>query len=97
MSESNGNGNSETIGEVHRPNAASLANLRPPWKPGESGNPKGRRTCGAVAREYLNSFAEQGLTLADMQAIIAEPTEPAVKVQAAMRMIEAAERGGLQP
>lgn len=24
------------------PNAASLANLRPPWQPGQSGNPQGR-------------------------------------------------------
>lgn len=26
----------------HRPSTGSLANLRPPWKPGQSGNPKGR-------------------------------------------------------
>jgi hypothetical protein len=33
------------------------------WKPGQSGNPAGRpKNAGATKKEWLNTFAAQGLT-----------------------------------
>jgi hypothetical protein len=46
----NGNGN----GRGRHPN--SLANLRP-CKPGQSGNPAGRKTAGATVKEHWNRMA----------------------------------------
>ena len=42
------------------PNEKSLANLRPPWKPGESGNPKGRPKRRTLEEE-VNALLEKPL------------------------------------
>jgi hypothetical protein len=62
-------------------------NLKPPWKPGESGNPAGRKTAGASVREWMNSFAEAELTPAQLRAISLDESMPATKIAAAQRML----------
>jgi len=46
-------------------NPNSLANLRPAWKPGESGNPAGER--GPIITPILRRFAD--MTVEELQAI----------------------------
>ena len=60
------------------PTEKSLANLRPPWKPGESGNPKGRakgskNTLESIVRAKLDEQlpgAADGTTKLDVLAEI---------------------------
>lgn len=46
----------KTAREIGKENR--LANLRPPWKPGQSGNGVGRRRGGASISEWINAFLE---------------------------------------
>jgi hypothetical protein len=53
------------IGTIHRKrggggakNPNSLANLRPPWRPGENPNPNGRLTAGAVVKQHWNAMSD---------------------------------------
>ena len=60
------------------PSEKSLANLRPPWKPGESGNPKGRpkgskNSFESIVRSKLDeqvAGAPEGTTKLDVLADI---------------------------
>ena len=60
------------------PNANSLANLRPPWHQGQSGNRKGRPNSGGSLIEYVHELmdeAEPGVakyTLEELSAIAAD-------------------------
>ena len=57
-----------------------------PYKPGESGNPTGRKTYGAYASEWMNSMAtwtEEQL----LKVIGNRKNEPAAKVAAAQRVL----------
>ena len=49
MADENIGGNSEQISESE---ARRLANLRPPWQPGESGNPSGRPKKKPITEMY---------------------------------------------
>jgi len=40
-------------------NPNSLANLKPPWKPGESGNPESKNLGGQVISKYMKALLEQ--------------------------------------
>ena len=60
------------------PHANSLANLRPPWQPGQSGNRAGRPNTGGSLIEYiheLGSESEPGIAkypLEELEAISAD-------------------------
>ncbi len=60
------------------PSANSLANLRPPWQPGQSGNRKGRPNTGGSLIEYIHELmdeAEPGVakyTLEELNALGAD-------------------------
>jgi hypothetical protein len=63
------------------------------FKPGQSGNPKGRVTAGATVREWWNVLAEQGLTPRQLQRIIADPDSPFPKIEAAIQILQSIELG----
>lgn len=65
------------------------------WKAGQSGNPAGRRRCGAVVRDWLNILASQECTAADLDSIVSDPDAPATKVIAARSMLRATTEKGL--
>jgi hypothetical protein len=67
--------------------ARSLANLRSPWKPGESGNVKGRPSAGAALREWGNILGEAELTEQELRDIAGDPKAPMLKRAAADRML----------
>lgn len=75
-------------------NPNSLANLKPA-KPGEVRNPQGRKTAGASIREWVNSFAEADLTLAQLRKIAKSPKEGWTRRAAAERIIRTMEAGDL--
>lgn len=66
-----------------------------PYKPGESGNPEGRKTAGATLREWFNSLAERGLTEAEVRAIAKDRNAPWPKRSAALRVLRTLEDGDL--
>jgi hypothetical protein len=80
------------IGADQRPTrviaAASLANLKPPFKVGHSGNPRGRPSAGLVVSEWYNQIAHWSLP--EIQAIIDDPEAPAAQKLAAVEWMEAA-------
>lgn len=45
------------IGQEHRQHPNSLANLRPPWQPGESPNPGGRPRGASILAPFLREMA----------------------------------------
>lgn len=45
----------ETSGEKHN----GSTNLRPPWKPGQSGNPKGRPPAGQAVADMVRKVLEE--------------------------------------
>ncbi len=61
--------------------ARRLANLRSPWKPGESGNAAGRPRAGASVREQINAL--QDATGDELAGIVADDTKPAHRRAAA--------------
>ena len=79
--------------------AASLANLRPPWKPGQSGNPNGRPNSGHVLIDYVHDLmAEEAdgtarYTLEQLEAIGADHRASHPKAMAA-RLITLARTPG---
>ena len=74
------------------------------WKPGQSGNPKGRPAIGASIRNWLNVLAEENedgsakYTMADIRAIAEAPEDSkkfsATKRAAARQLIEIATKYG---
>jgi hypothetical protein len=69
---------------------ASLANLKP-FKPGESGNPKGRPSAGAAVKEWINLLAGKDLTEDDWWEILRNKKEPGNKRYAALHLIRGLE------
>lgn len=61
------------------------------WKPGQSGNPRGRPSAGLVIKEYINSLSDKDLTREQIFAISKDPKEPWSKRMAAIRMVRAIE------
>lgn len=57
------------------------------WKPGQSGNPAGRKALGASVNEFMNSLEDA--TEADLRKIIDDPESGAKKVIAARRVLSA--------
>lgn len=55
------------------------------WKPGQSGNPKGRPTAGACIVEWMNEMREW--PLARIEKAMNDPKSPAAKVVAARTWI----------
>ena len=64
---------------------ASLRNLRPPWKPGQSGNPAGRPRCGSVSlfrawravqrgdTETVRRFLSESSSGPEFRAMVSDP------------------------
>lgn len=68
---------------------ANPENLRPPWKPGESGNPEGRPAAGASIKEFTNIL--QGMTELEVRAIARDKSAPVFKRAAAERWLRSIE------
>jgi hypothetical protein len=68
----------------------SKKNLKP-WKPGESGNPKGRTSVGASVREHMNAMAEAQLTFEELKLIATDTRAPITRQAAAQRLMRMAE------
>ncbi len=67
------------------------ANLRPPWPPGVSGNPKGRRTAGASVREWVNSLVEGRVPAPALRKIADDEREEPARRAAAVRVLRMVE------
>src|SRR5688572_9189950 len=65
------------------------------WKPGQSGNPAGRKTAGAVLRDWLNALGEKELPEAELRAIGRDKAAPWAKRAAAKRLLRTMESGDL--
>ena len=76
------------ITDMRQPmNENSLANLQPPWQPGQSGNPRGRPAAGASVIEWMNLMAEWPEE--KIEAMAEDPQAPANKRIAARRLLAA--------
>ncbi len=75
-------------------NPASIANLIP-FKPGESGNPLGRRTAGAYVREQVNSLANKDLSESQLRTIANDKSLGWTMRAAAQRILATLERGDM--
>ncbi len=64
----------------------SLANLKPPWQPGESGCP-GRKTAGAYISEWINQLT--GRTREHVETVYTDETADMAKRIAAARVLRA--------
>ena len=64
----------------------SLANLKPPWQPGESGSP-GRKSAGAYISEWINELAIR--TREHVDAVLADESANVAKRIAAARVLRA--------
>lgn len=70
----------------------SLANLRPAWRDGESGNAKGRPSAGLVIREWWNALASKGE--AEWRRVADDAAEPGAKRIAAKRLLDGLDGDG---
>lgn len=62
------------------------------WKPGQSGNPEGRKTLGATVREELNSFAcDKDLNEQKLRRIARDPGEHPNRRTAAVQFLRSFE------
>jgi len=75
-------------------NERSRKNLKP-FKPGQSGNPAGRKTAGATIREHMNAMAEADLTETQLRTIARGKNEPWPRRAAAERILRTLEAGDL--
>ena len=66
--------------------ARMLANLRPPWKPGQTGNPNGRRSYERSFREYLMDIAPK--TEDDLKKIRRDRALPMLQRKAAETILK---------
>lgn len=65
------------------------------WKPGQSGNPKGRTPAGATIREHINSMCDAGLTEDEIRKIARDRSQPWPRRAAAERILRTFEAGDL--
>lgn len=76
---------------THQASGAGRGGIVPPaekrWKPGQSGNPKGRPNAGAAVREWLNVM--QSWTLERIRGVLTDPKARANKVAAARIWVHA--------
>jgi Family of unknown function (DUF5681) len=81
---------SQAIKTVH-PEASPISGVVPPkehrWKPGQSGNPKGRPNAGAMVRDFYNEMA--GKTTEELLKILRAPNVHAAKKRAAIEWLRA--------
>lgn len=76
----------------------TLANLRP-FRPGQSGNPAGRREGGAYIAEFINAFLTVGedghpnYTRRDLEVIVADPQSAPAAVAAARQVLKMMQSG----
>lgn len=69
------------------------------WKPGQSGNPRGRTTAGAAVGDWLNILCDvhddgrPKYIRADIEAIVDDPNEAPAKVIAARQILHAMDSG----
>ena len=74
-------------GHGHHPN--SLANLRPPWKSGQAGNPYGRKPGVVWVSEHVSSLLAENAdgspryTKADLEQIVGDEKESPARIIAA--------------
>lgn len=62
-----------------------------PFRPGQSGNPKGRPPAGLSLREKCNDFVSQGLTAKQLRVIARDESAPIADRGAANRLLRLAE------
>jgi hypothetical protein len=78
---------------------SSRSGTEPPrehrWKPGQSGNPRGRASAGATLREWINVLAAQSCTEAQLRRIARNGKLPWPKRAAAERILRTLEAGDL--
>jgi hypothetical protein len=65
------------------------------FKPGESGNPAGRKSAGATIKEQFNWLAEQDLNEAEVRKIARDKSLPWTRRAAAERILRTLEAGDL--
>jgi hypothetical protein len=65
------------------------------FKPGESGNPAGRKSAGATIKEQFNWLAEQDLNEAQVRKIARDKSLPWTRRAAAERILRTLEAGDL--
>ena len=61
------------------------------WKPGQSGNPAGRKSAGLSIREEINALSMRKLTRAELRKIAKDRNEGCTRVIAAQRLLKAME------
>lgn len=68
-----------------------VGNGKPPkehqWKPGQSGNPAGRKSAGASIKEWINVLSEK--TAEEVRDVLTDPLAPTAKVMAARMVLSA--------
>lgn len=84
---------------AHQASASPLNGVVPPvehrFRPGQSGNPKGRPSAGASIREHVNDLARRDLTENEIRVIARDPESAWPLRAAAERIIRAMEFGDL--
>ncbi|MDB5320579.1 MAG: hypothetical protein JWN40_2210 [Phycisphaerales bacterium] len=65
------------------------------FKPGESGNPRGRQSAGTTLKEWVNVFATSELTAEQVRRIARDAKAPWTKRAAAERVLRTLEHGDL--
>lgn len=78
---------------TNHPNPTWLKQFQ--WKPGESGNPKGRTSAGASLKEHVNSLFEADLTEDELRKIAKDRKAGVQRRSAANRLLNLMERGDL--
>jgi hypothetical protein len=89
------------INETPAPQAigAGKGGIVPPvetrWQPGQSGNPAGRKTAGALVKEEINSMALAGLTEQQIKFEARDPKNTWQRRMAAEQMLVGLEHGDI--
>lgn len=79
--------------------ASPISGVVPPpehrWKPGQSGNPKGRPTAGLTIREHVNQLAVEDLTEDELRKVARDKKVGWTKRAAAERALRTMEAGDI--
>ena len=75
--------------------AKSLANLKPPWKPGQSGNPNGTPKARTHLYRYLCGYL--GMTKAQLMEVAAHEEHLTLSQIAALKMAQRVSNGDWKP